>query len=114
MSKLFPHLFEPLSLRHKTLRHRLNFGAHTANMAEDGLPGERHLGYYSERARGGAAMIVCEPMPAHATGVLTRGNFRHGGDSVIPHFRRITDTCHEFSSVMAPLFYRLASARRRR
>jgi 2,4-dienoyl-CoA reductase-like NADH-dependent reductase (Old Yellow Enzyme family) len=61
MSKLFPHLFEPLSLRHKTLRHRLNFGAHTANMAEGGLPGERHLGYYKERARGGAAMIVCEP-----------------------------------------------------
>ncbi len=63
MSKLFPHLFEPLSLRHKTLRHRLNLGAHTANMAEDGLPGERHLGYYSERARGGAAMFVCEPIP---------------------------------------------------
>ena len=51
---------------------------HTANMAEDGLPVERHLGYYSECARGGAAMIVGEPMPAHATGVLTRGNFHHG------------------------------------
>ncbi len=45
-------------------------------------------------------MIVCEPMPAHATGVPTRGNFRHGDDSVIPHFRRITDACHEFGSVM--------------
>jgi len=33
---LFPHLFQPLELRHKTLRHRLNFGAHTANMAERG------------------------------------------------------------------------------
>jgi thioredoxin reductase len=83
MSVSFPHLFEPLRLRHKTLKHRLNFGAHTANMAEDGLPGERHLGYYTERARGGAAMIVCEPIPAHATGVLTRGNFRHGDDFII-------------------------------
>ena len=64
MSKLFPRLFEPLSLRHKTLKHRLNFGAHTANMAEGGLPGERHLGYYTERALGGAAMIVVEPIPA--------------------------------------------------
>ena len=105
MSKLFPHLFQPLSLRHKTLRHRLNFGAHTANMAEDGLPGERHLGYYSERARGGAAMIVCEPIPAHATGVLTRGNFRHADDAVIPHFRRITDACHELGSVMIHQIY---------
>jgi 2,4-dienoyl-CoA reductase-like NADH-dependent reductase (Old Yellow Enzyme family)/thioredoxin reductase len=105
MSSLFPHLFEPLGLRHKTLKHRLNFGAHTANMSEDGLPGERHLGYYTERARGGAAMIVCEPIPAHATGVLTRGNFRHGDDTVIPHFRRITDACHAFDTVMIHQIY---------
>ena len=50
----FPHVFEPLRLRHRTLRSRINFGAHTANMAEDGLPGERHIGYYRERALGGA------------------------------------------------------------
>ncbi|MDX1528084.1 MAG: oxidoreductase, partial [Gammaproteobacteria bacterium] len=105
MSKLFPHLFEPLKLRHKTLRHRLNFGAHTANMAEGGLPGERHLGYYTERARGGAAMIVVEPMPAHRTGVLTRGNFLHSDDAVIPHFRRITDACHEHGAVMIQQIY---------
>lgn len=105
MSTLFPHLFQPLTLRHKTLKHRLNFGAHTANMAENGLPGDRHLGYYRERARGGSAMIVCEPMPAHATGVLTRGNFRHSDDSVIPHFRRITDACHEYGTVMIHQIY---------
>ena len=50
----FPHVFEPLQLRHKTLPNRIMFGAHTANMAEDGLPGERHVGYYRERALGGA------------------------------------------------------------
>ena len=105
MSKLFPHLFEPLKLRHRTLKHRLNFGAHTANMSEGGLPGERHLGYYTERARGGAAMIVVEPMPVHRTGVLTRGNFLHGDDAVIPHFRRITDACHEFDTVMIQQIY---------
>ncbi len=105
MSKLFPHLFEPLKLRHRTLKHRLNFGAHTANMSEGGLPGERHLGYYTERARGGAAMIVVEPMPAHRTGVLTRGNFLHSDDAVIPHFRRITDACHEFGTVMIQQIY---------
>ena len=63
-------LAQPLQLRHVTLRNRIVFGAHTSNMSEDGLPGERHLGYYLERARGGAAMIVVEPMPVHATAVL--------------------------------------------
>ena len=105
MSRLFPHLFSPLTLRHKTLKHRLNFGAHTANMAEGGLPGERHLHYYLERAIGGAAMIVVEPVPAHRTGVLTRGNFRHEDDAIVPHFRRITDACHEHGTVMIQQIY---------
>src|SRR5262245_33980032 len=89
------HVFEPLQLRHNTLRSRINFGAHTTNMGEDGLPSERHIGYYRERALGGAGMIVVEPVPVHATAVLTRGNFRPDDDSVIPHFRRLTEACHE-------------------
>jgi 2,4-dienoyl-CoA reductase-like NADH-dependent reductase (Old Yellow Enzyme family) len=91
----FPHVFEPLPLRHRTLKSRITFGAHTANMAEGGLPGERHIGYYRERALGGAGMIVVEPVPVHRTAVLTRGNFRHDDDAIIPHFRRLTDTCRE-------------------
>ncbi|MEZ5824121.1 MAG: FAD-dependent oxidoreductase [Geminicoccaceae bacterium] len=100
-----PHLFQPLQLRHKTLAHRLNFGAHTANMAEGGLPGERHLGYYRERAMGGAAMIVVEPIPVHPSAVLTRGNFLPCDDAVIPGFRRITDACHEYGTVMIHQLY---------
>jgi len=91
----FPNVFEPLQLRHRTLRSRINFGAHTANMAEGGLPGERHIGYYRERALGGAGMIVVEPVPIHRTGVLTRGNFRHDDDAIVPAFRRVTDACRE-------------------
>jgi hypothetical protein len=36
-------LAQPLQLRHRTLRNRITFGAHTANMSEGGLPGDRHL-----------------------------------------------------------------------
>jgi 2,4-dienoyl-CoA reductase-like NADH-dependent reductase (Old Yellow Enzyme family) len=93
VSGAFPHVFEPLTLRHRTLTSRITFGAHTANMAEDGLPGERHIGYYRERALGGAGMIVVEPVPIHRTAVLTRGNFRHDDDAIIPAFRRLTEAC---------------------
>ena len=105
----FPHLFRPIRVGSKTLKHRLNFGAHTANMSAEGLPAERHLGYYLERARGGAAMIVVEPVPVHRTAVLTRGNFRHGDDAVIPHFRRITDACHEHGTVMIQQLYHVGA-----
>ncbi len=93
----FPHVFEPLTLRHRTLRARINFGAHTANMAERGLPSERHVGYYRERALGGAGMIVVEPVPVHRTAVLTRGNFLADDDAVVPGFRRIVDACRDAS-----------------
>lgn len=105
MSNQFPALFQPLQIRHKTLRNRIVFGAHTANMSEGGLPGERHRGYYEERARGGAAMIVVEPVPVHRTAVLTRGNFRHSTDEIIPHFRKITDAVHSHGAVICNQLY---------
>jgi len=105
MSDMFPALFKPLQIRHKTLRNRIVFGAHTANMSDMGLPGERHRGYYEERARGGAAMIVVEPVPVHRTAVLTRGNFRHSTDEIIPHFRKITDAVHAHGAVINHQLY---------
>ena len=71
MTDEFKHLFQPLKLRHKTLKNRISFGAHTVNCAEKGLPTERHIAYYEERARGGAAMIVVEPTPIHVTGACS-------------------------------------------
>ena len=105
MSAAFPALFQPLTLRHKTLKNRIVFGAHTANMSDMGLPGERHRGYYEERAIGGAAMIVVEPAPVHRTAVLTRGNFRHSTDEIIPHFRKITDAVHSHGAVICHQLY---------
>ncbi len=102
---VYKHLFTPVQLRHKTLRNRIVFGAHTANMAVNGLPGEQHLAYYRERALGGAAMMVIEPMPVHPAAVLTRGNFRHGSDSVIPHFRRITEAVKAEGCVILQQLY---------
>lgn len=104
-----PHIFKPVQLRHKTLKNRVVFGAHTTNMAENGLPGAQHIGYYEERARGGAAMIVVEPMPVHPAAVLTRGNFRPGSDAVIPHFRKLTDACHAHGTVMIQQLYHIGA-----
>lgn len=105
----FSHVFQPVRLRHKTLKNRVVFGAHTTNMAVDGLPGDQHVAYYAERAMGGAAMIVVEPMPVHPAAVLTRGNFRPATDAVIPHFRRLTEACHAHGSVMIQQLYHIGA-----
>ena len=46
------HLLSPLTLRGHTLRNRIVFGAHTANMSDMGIPGPRVQGYLVERALG--------------------------------------------------------------
>ena len=105
----FPHVFKPLKLRHKTLRNRIVFGAHTANMAQGGLPGAQHIGYYRERALGGAAMIVVEPVPVHPAAVLTRGNFAHSDDAVIPAFRKLTEAVKAEGAVILQQLYHIGA-----
>jgi len=101
----FPLLFSPIDIRGHKLRNRIVFGAHTSNMADQGLPGERHLAYYLERAIGGAAMIVIEPMPVHPSAVLTRGNFQNSSNEVIPYFRKITEKIHDEGSLILQQLY---------
>ena len=109
MTSPYPHLFTPLALRHLTLKNRIVFGAHTANMSEEGIPGDRHLGYYRERARGGAAMIVVEPVPVHRTAVIIRGNFLHDSDAIVPHFRRITEEVKSHGAAIVQQLYHVGA-----
>ena len=105
----FPRLTSPIRLRGRELRNRIVFGAHTANMAEGGLPTGRHVAYYAERAVGGAAMIVVEPMPVHPAAVLTRGNFRPGDDAVIPHFRPVAAAIRDNGAVAIQQLYHIGA-----
>ena len=105
----FSHVFRPAVLAGHTLRNRVVFGAHTTNMAEDGLPGARLIAYYEERAIGGAAMIVVEPMPVHRTAVLTRGNFRHSSDEVIPAFAKLTQAVKRHGAVVVQQLYHVGA-----
>jgi len=105
----YPHVFAPLTLRHKTLRNRVVFGAHTANMARGGLPGPQHVAYYRERALGGAAMVVVEPVPVHPAAVLTRGNFTPGSDAVIPAFRKVTEAVKAEGAVILQQLYHVGA-----
>jgi 2,4-dienoyl-CoA reductase-like NADH-dependent reductase (Old Yellow Enzyme family)/thioredoxin reductase len=105
----FRTLTSPLQLRGHSLRNRIVFGAHTNNMADAGIPGPRQGKYLVERALGGAAMVVCEPVPAHRTGVLTRGNLAHDSDAIIPHFRTITDEVKAAGAVAIQQIYHVGA-----
>ena len=58
----YPALFAPFTLAGKRLKNRIVHASMTTRMGAQGRVNERHLQYYANRARGGAAMIVTEPL----------------------------------------------------
>jgi len=56
----YPHLFKPLQLNQLTLRNRIVSTAHAEVYAEPGgLPGDRYIRYYEEKAKGGVGLAIC-------------------------------------------------------
>ncbi|WP_293762890.1 NADH:flavin oxidoreductase [uncultured Aquitalea sp.] len=56
----YPHLFAPITLNKLTLRNRIVSTAHAEVYAEPGgLPGERYIRYYEEKAKGGLGLAIC-------------------------------------------------------
>src|SRR5882762_3811925 len=56
----YPNLFKPLTLNKLTLRNRIVSTAHAEVYAEPGgLPGERYIRYYEEKAKGGVGLAIC-------------------------------------------------------
>jgi 2,4-dienoyl-CoA reductase-like NADH-dependent reductase (Old Yellow Enzyme family) len=58
----YPHLFTPYALAGKRLRNRIVHLSMTTALCTDGTVNPRHTQYYVNRAKGGAAVIVTEPL----------------------------------------------------
>lgn len=58
----YPALFSPFTLAGKPLKNRIVHASMTTRMGDKGRVSERQLHYYGNRARGGAAMIITEPL----------------------------------------------------
>ncbi len=56
----YPHVFNPITLGKLQLSNRIYSTAHAEVYAEaGGLPGERYIKYYEEKAKGGLGMAIC-------------------------------------------------------
>jgi 2,4-dienoyl-CoA reductase-like NADH-dependent reductase (Old Yellow Enzyme family) len=55
----YPHLFAPITINKLTIRNRIISTAHAEVYAENGLPGERYIRYYEEKAKGGVGLCIC-------------------------------------------------------
>ncbi len=56
----YPHLFTPITLNKLVLPNRIYSTAHAEVYAETGgMPGERYIRYYEEKAKGGLGLAIC-------------------------------------------------------
>jgi dimethylglycine catabolism A len=60
----FPQLFAPLALAGRPLKNRITHASMTTRMGREQRLSEAQLRYYANRARGGCALIVTEPLNA--------------------------------------------------
>ena len=58
----YPHLFSPVRVGTRELRNRIVHASTSTHYAEGGRISEKLIAYYANRARGGASLLVSEPM----------------------------------------------------
>jgi len=90
----FPHVFSPFRIGALELRNRIFVPAHTTNYGDDHLPGERHVHYHAEKARGGAGLIIFEAVRVHPTSIgRAQGVIGYDPRCVAP-FCRVAEAVH--------------------
>ena len=58
----YPNLFSPLKVGTRELRNRVVHASTSTHFSKDGRVTDRLIAYFANRARGGAAMLISEPM----------------------------------------------------
>ncbi len=92
MVTFFPTLFSPIQIGNHTLENRIVCTGHATAFHAGGLFTERHLHYYREKARGGAAMIITEATGVDSTSAVP---ISLHDDAAIPILKRIAAAVHE-------------------
>src|ERR1700736_3163521 len=67
-------LWQPLTIGGTTVRNRIMTSALSVAYGELNILSDRHIAYYEERAKGGAALLITEQ---HAADRLSKGSFSH-------------------------------------
>ncbi|MDP2084972.1 MAG: FAD-dependent oxidoreductase [Gemmobacter sp.] len=81
----------PFELAGVPLRNRIFLPAHTTNFGRDFLPTPEHVAYLRERARGGVALVIVEPLRVHPTSLGRSGGLSGGDRRALDGLRRIVD-----------------------
>lgn len=95
MSNRFPLLLSPLERGRLRLKNRVVFPGHQTLLSEGGVVGERMLGYYAERAKGGVGAVIVEGAAVHRTTVKFTDYLLAYDERIVPSLDRLAERLHE-------------------
>src|SRR5680860_1918615 len=91
----YPHLLEPLDLGFTKLRNRALMGSMHTGLEEAKNGFERLAAFYSERARGGVALIVTGGIGPNPEGGVFQGAAKMTNDEEVEKHKVITSAVHK-------------------
>lgn len=92
----FPHLLSSISLGRVSLRNRVQVTAHaTANIDRHGLPDDRDVAYFAQRARGGAALLTMGTHAVHPSSSTDHSAYAGFHPRIAGRWSAIADAVHE-------------------
>ena len=91
---IYPHVLKPLTIGPVEVRHRIMVTGHTQLYGRDETLSDKHIDYYRERARGGAALLVLEQQAAHPAGRNYHAGCSAWDERVIPWYERLGEAVH--------------------
>ena len=106
MSKLFPHLFEPITLGSTTIRNRIVSSGHDTVLDDHGHIGDDLVAYHEARAKGGAGLIVLQVSGVHETARYTSHVLMATDESSVPGYQAVAEAVHRHGAmIFAQLFH---------
>ena len=95
----YEKLFSEFKLKNLILRNRIVWLPHNTTLATmDSLPNESAIYYYTERAKGGAGLIVAGNYAVSKSGQMHRTFVDASNEAVIPNFTKTTTFVHKYGA----------------
>ena len=103
MKTKYPNIFEPLTVRRTTIRNRIAMTPMGTNYGEaNGEMSNRHMNYYSLRAKGGVGLIILENTNVeYRVGSNGTSQIRIDHDSYMPRYYQLVESLHKDGATVA-------------
>ena len=96
----YPHLFSPLRIRNTVFRNRI-FVAPTqeAGLTPENFPSDLSMAYYSDKAKGGAAVVTIGGTAVSLDGRTHPSNYNIFEEEGLRYLSRLTDAIHFYGAL---------------